>query len=418
MALTRSSVLHYWSARYGMNPRIGGRPAYARNSAAAFVSQEGEVDAAIVNTPRFDWETINLPNSQTERRKVLTLELARTNLNTLALGGWTVDGASITTGQSDPAWGTAAAKITYTGGNARIYSGASFGSNGVKAILLGIAPGNAAASTLRLFDVTATVTRCQVTVTWTNGVPSGVIVAGAGTIFPVRQLANGFYLFAFASNGVVSANVNRVEITPDNSSTGKFIYVYRPTFEDGPFATSFLDPATARATDICYWNFTPLPQALMLYVRFVEQGTVVLGSPLRLLSISSSAGANPELSIAVSSGFYSAYQNSMTSVLAAVPNIGDTVELVMLVQSGGNVQIIQSLNGAGVSSGSLSGASALPPAWSDQKLWLNSEGTVSFGATRFADVRLVKYADVVASTTQGIMDELRGFELGPNGDVL
>ena len=65
-----------------------------------------------------------------------------------------------------------------------------------------------------------------------------------------------------------------------------------------------------------------------------------------------------------------------------------------------------------------SGVQTLATAWSDTRLWLNSVGVIGVGANKFAEVKIVKYADVVASTAQGRMDELKNFELGPNADVL
>ena len=46
--------------------------------------------------------------------------------------------------------------------------------------------------------------------------------------------------------------------------------------------------------------------------------------------------------------------------------------------------------------------------------WLD----IGAGAGRYAEVKIVKYADVVGATAQARMDELRAFEIGASGEVL
>jgi hypothetical protein len=418
MALTKSSVLHYWSSRYGINPRIGGRPVFTRNGAGLFTTQEGELDTAIVNTPRFDWATLNLPNSLTERRKVLTLELARTNLVGADFSSWTVSNATVTPAQVDPAGGLAASLVTATVAGGSIRRAIAFTANESKGVSVRMRQGSAASSIFGIYSNTAAAWRAQITVTWTAGVPTLSVTAGAALLFPPRQMTGGYWDLEASAQGVVASDSNDTYVYPAAASTGT-VYAYLPQDENGIFATSPINGFSAsRAADSCYWNFPPTPQAMMGYARFVERGTILI-TGTRLLVICNAAGANPEFAAVLSSGgFYGAYQNGVSSFLAIAPTVGDTVEIATLLQSGGNVQAIQSINGAAVTSGSLSGASALPGAWSDAKLWANSEGAVNPGATGLAEAKLVKYADVVASTAQGIMDELRAFELGPNGDVL
>lgn len=416
--LSKSSVLHYWSSRYGINPRVGGRPVFSRNSAASFDTQEGEINQAIVNTPRFGWETVS-----GERRKVLTLELARTNLNTALLTAWSSDGASLTGSQADPAGGTAGVKVLQTGGNGRAYSGATFTGDGTKAVAIAVRAGDAAQSFALLYDVTAAAARHGVYITWTNGVPEVTTGSGGGTIFPVQPLMGGWYLISFSATGVVAANSNRVELSPDTSGTGKFMYAYKPNFENGPFATSLLDPSSTRATDSCYWNFPPVPQAKMVYVRFVEAGTKVGDSSMRVFQIGNAGDTGARFAIYADTDDYWIYHNNGSTAVSAggalvSPAIGDTVEHVAMLASDGKVRLIQSINGAAVGDTGASGTNSLPSAWADTRLWLNSAGTATPGSNKFAEGKFVKYADVVASTAQGIMDELRAFELGPNSEVL
>jgi hypothetical protein len=177
--------------------------------------------------------------------------------------------------------------------------------------------------------------------------------------------------------------------------------------------------SASRGPDSFYWSFPNVPQGMMIYLRFVERGGLALSA--RLLEISSSAGATPRFLVYGSSGLYTLTHDTGTPVSSApatAPAIGDTVELVPVRTPLGAVQLYQSINGAAVTSGALSSALALAAAWADTKLWLNSEGATAVGLNAFADLRVVKYADVVGVTAQAIMDELRSMELGPNGDLL
>jgi hypothetical protein len=102
--------------------------------------------------------------------------------------------------------------------------------------------------------------------------------------------------------------------------------------------------------------------------------------------------------------------------VAASP--GEVEELVADIQSDGKVQLHQSIGGAVVSSGALSAANALPAAWGDTRLYLNAIAAASAGQSDYAEVKIVKRADVVGATAADIMDELRAFELSASGEVI
>lgn len=396
MTLTRDSVLHYWSSRYGINPRIGGRPVFTRNSAGLFTTQEGEVDTAIVNTPRQDWATLNLPNSLTERRKVLTLELARSNAlvapSAFGNAAWAKVTMTIATGLPDPGGGTSACTLTAAGANSEVNQILATGSSIVRA--------NSA--WIRRRTGTGTVNLLK---------PEGAYVAVA--------LTSSWQRFVAVN---AAASVNRsaaIQIV----TNGDAIDVWLAQIDDGPFATSGIlaGSGASRAADSLYWNFPPVPQAMIGYNRFVESGSISTPDA-RGFEI----GANPSatarfLTRTVSVGSYDVFQQNGGVVTAAVPGtpvIGDTVEHVPILLSTGAVRLIQSINGAAVTDSGTSGALALAGAWSGTRLSLNGLDPTAIGCNQFAECKFVKYADVVASTAQGIMDELRAFELGPNSEVL
>lgn len=398
MTLARSSVLHYWSSRYGPLPVIGGKPTHARNSAGMVGDGRGELYDAIINTPRFSWET-DKSTSANERRAMLLLERGGTNQipfsADLSNAAWSKVTATITTGVRDPRGGTSACTVTATAASAQAYQLLAAGASIKRANALWVRrrTGTGAVSLFRSDGVgDAALT---LTTDWQR--------------FPATVPAASTARWV----GIILA------------TSGDAVDVWDGQQEDAPVISSeIVNPGaglTSRSADSFYWDFPPIPQGMMVYLRFVERGSVLSGG--YLLSLMSAANANPQFILYAPSGLYTAYHHNGTApvsaLVAVAPAVGDTVELVAQLTSAGIVNIIQSINGAAVTAGSASGANTLAGAWSDTKCWLNSAGIVGGqGLAAFADVRIVKYADVVGATGQAIMDELRAFELGPNGDLL
>lgn len=384
-------VLHEQQAanvllRYSPGDTITGE-SFTRSTTGPYINSTAGINTASINAKRDAHFPKGIGSVQS-----LLLEDARTNVNTSALSAWTSDGASITTGQADPAGGTVAVKITQTGGNSRILGpNAAFTGDGVKALQFGVLGGTSAASTILLRDTTASAVRVQVTVTWTAGVPSLSIVAGAGTLFPVVALSGGYYVIAFAANGVVAANANRVEISPDNSNTGKFITAYRPNIENASFPSSFLDASVTRGADSYSLPYTAPPSETSVYVKFVEGGTLLASGAV--VNLSALVNANPQFLLWAQGGFYqSRHHNGTTSVastLAVAPAFGDTVELLARLFGDGSVDVTQSINGAASTSATQSAALALPAAWSGQLAILNAAGGGSVGFIALQSLKIV-----------------------------
>ena len=399
MAITKASLLHGWNSRYGINPRIGGRPVFSRSTAARFLTQEGEVDTAIVNTPRLDWATLNLPNSRTERRQVLMLEMARTNnlvaASDFSNAAWVKTGCDVATGKPDPAGGSSACTLTSTGTGQALQT---------------LSDGVSAARTNSVWIRRRT------------GTGTVQVRDGANDSWVTRAVTPEWARYEVL-HAAAPGRVGGVKML----TIGDAVDVYCFVNEDGAFKTSEIESlaaAATRAADILYWVYLHAPQAMMAYVRFVERGTISTQAA-QVVDIGNAAGGDPLFSISRDgTGFYQVTHKPTSAITVqatlatATPAIGDTVELLAILNSTGSVEIIQSINGAAVTSAGPSSAAALQPAWMDTRLWLNSQGSNGVGAAGFADLKLVKYADVVASTAQGRMDELRALELGPNGDLL
>lgn len=153
-----------------------------------------------------------------------------------------------------------------------------------------------------------------------------------------------------------------------------------PVFASSPIPTGGAE--ATRAADVLPLPFPARPQAMTIYVRFVELGTALIADA-RVLEIGASPSARPRFVIGERLGFYRIFYqtdvSSVTSLLAVSPGLGDTVELLATLTANGEVQLSQSVNGAAATSAAQSSAVALPPAWSDSFLHVHSVGASSQG---------------------------------------
>lgn len=394
MALSAASCLHYWSSRYGHVPVIGGRPVHSRASTARLVDiasqQVVEVPAA---TPR-DTHRVTIDG---EERAALLLEMARTNivLQSRFIGNTSVwTGTNVTRTQDQVgADGTVngATKIVATAANATCLQTTTLASSAryQTAYVRRITGSGAIDMTT---DGGLTWVVIPVTADWTR------------VSIPTQTVTNPHVGFRIRTSGDAIA----VDFVQN---------------ENGTFATSPIvatSAATTRSADSLYWDFLADMQAMMIYCLFVEGGTASTTSS-RILQL---GGTTEQFLIFQDGalGTYKIYWDDSVSARSSVPGgavaVGDVVEILMVLQSNGAVQGIQSINRGAVSAGAESAALALPASLGTKKLWAGTSNAGDAGATSLAEVKIVKYADVVASTAQGRMDELRNFELGPNRELL
>lgn len=148
--------------------------------------------------------------------------------------------------------------------------------------------------------------------------------------------------------------------------------------------------ATAiRNADVLPFPFSARPQAMTIYLRFVEMGTIDSGSFTVVCNIG--GNVSPRIGIERDSSrrytlFFNLASGNTSSKLGTggAPSIGDTVELHATLTANGVVGLKQSVNGGAIEIGSVSPGLTLPAAWATQKLWLNSKisDTVGFNAFR------------------------------------
>jgi hypothetical protein len=415
MTLSRDSVLFGWSANHGLYPFVGGLPHFTQAGTPKYIDEQGVLRAAsAVNTPRFERASINGTS-----RRVLRLEKASNNI-VGDFGTWADAGATRTGGARDPAGGTAGYLLTATGAGGESYTFAAFTGNGTKSLEIAMKAGTAAKSRWRIYDSGAGVVRVIVEVTWTNGTPTLADITGGGsgiTLQTPRQLTDGFWLLSCTVGGIVAANTNQWSIYPAATAAGT-VYAYFPQAEDSPTPSSVITPLGARTADQHYYDLIgdgATPRALMLYTRFVERGASLVNNA-RVIQIGKADDTSPRFGLAMSIGFYCAfYSNGTTTTIAhlgALPSYGDTVELLGVLNADGSVAIYQSINGGAVTSATDATTATLSAAWSDTRLYVSGSTAQIQGNNDFADIKIVRYADVAGVTAQARMDELRAFTIG------
>ncbi len=148
-----------------------------------------------------------------------------------------------------------------------------------------------------------------------------------------------------------------------------------------------------RALESLSYTLNARPQAMSLYLRFIELGNAVADN-VRVLQIGE--GTNPQLRIDVSTTLYGIlHNNGNTTVngeLAASPSVGDICELVGQLNADGSVLLIQSINGAASSSTTVTAAATLASAWSSATLRLNGRntGSTNIAFTAYMNVVIVR----------------------------
>lgn len=314
------------------------------------------------------------------------LEAARTNLVSSDNfdSGWTSGGSPVITASiSDPAGGTGAYRIADddAGVAESKYLNTTFTGNAVKSVVFVVReatmPGSGAQH-LTLHDATAVTDRLRLAISaWSSGAPT--VAAEVGTYLGKRYVGNGYWALYGQSTSITAANTNRPVIIPAGTAgqTGS-IDVYRVNAYNATYPPwGILDASEAQAVETLYAPYTAAPQAMSVYVKFIEAGTIGLSNGT-ILYVGDSASSDARLMIqrggsAVYAGTHDPGTAS-TSTLAAGPSWGDTVELLLTLASDGTPILSQSLNGATATTGTGQTAQALAYSWSGQRIYVGSEG--------------------------------------------
>lgn len=221
----------------------------------------------------------------------------------------------------------------------------------------------------------------------------------------ITAYPDGWYRWELAVNILTGANTAQAAIgiaTGDGitSYTGdgaSGIYVWGIQYEaNQPFASSYIKTegtTVTRAADSLSLPFTPAPQAMTAYSRFVEGADGNIGS-IRILQISDAADANPRLLIYRNDdlGYRGHHQTTDLVGISGLPLAaqGQFCESRLVLHGDGSVHLHQSLDGAAEAAGDRSAAVPFASAWSGQLLWLGSVGSSSAGFNAFTHVCIAR----------------------------
>lgn len=270
-----------------------------------------------------------------------------------------------------------------------------------KAVSIFVAPGTsqaASGSEIHLFDNTASAYRLRAGLTWASGVPS--LTMTTGTYLGAIKLDNGVYRLLFQSTAVTAANTNRVQVFPASTSGEQGdLYAGGVQVEDalapGPYIATTTVTVTRNA-DLLSLPFNALPQAMSVYVRFVELGNIYeTGTNNRVLEIEGTS-TNPRFLIAWNTAHYgvqwfNAAGSTVSAAAATNPVIGDVVELLAVLQSDGSVYLTQAINGGAATTTATSSTLALGPSWgTTPKLYVGSENGSATGTMGFLNGAMLR----------------------------
>lgn len=327
---------------------------FERPSDATTIDRSGILRTAGPDVPRVTWRG-GVPH--------LLVEGAGTNVipgNRQQFEGWTmVGGAAVTITQGQTIQPTASAPGSPEGAATRIQT--SGGTSTIKYLIsAGSRPGSQAeAHSVLIYNQGANAVQVN-----TNG-GGGTVTVEPGETAYVQTSTD-----ASASTGETQLQLRATDAAHDLD-----FLAYGPQVEISPVATSYT-PDT-RATDLVRSPWHHPPQAMTIYLRFVELGAVLAADTRALLQIGT-GGQAPRLLIAQSGGT-GAYRvlhlgagATVTSTLTTAPGLLDQVELVVHVYDDGSVQIEQAINGELVQSRPRSSAIGLSHAWSDSVLGLSN----------------------------------------------
>jgi hypothetical protein len=162
----------------------------------------------------------------------------------------------------------------------------------------------------------------------------------------------------------------------DDSSS---IYGGYLQLEEASFASSYTSTTTAAVTrnvDTLYADFSHAPEAMTLYFKFVEQGSVFgTGGLFNLGANAIGTGAYLSAHATGTERYNVRHRNGTAEVLATLssgPSLGDVVEIRVALNADGSLTVGQVINDGAETTAGPTAANALPDAWSAGRLYLNS----------------------------------------------
>lgn len=227
-------------------------------------------------------------------------------------------------------------------------------------------------------------------------------VAGSGVVIfsQITPLVNGYYMVQMygtvdnATTAIVDQNYlmsgSSTSYTGDGAS-GMFVWGCVAT--DNTPAGVYWGTGASRSAASLSFPFPHKPQAMFIFVDFIEQGSAYIAAAARgVLSIvdSPNAANGPALLGSGSNGYRAdngCVVNSLSEITSQVPVAGDRVQLLSIIRSDGSVQLRESINLAADLVGAQSAVGTFLSAFAGP-LWIGALGTTNVGENAHIQVKI------------------------------
>tara|TARA_Y100000593_G_scaffold88497_1_gene170918 strand:+ start:5132 stop:6364 length:1233 start_codon:yes stop_codon:yes gene_type:complete len=364
-----------------------------------YVGGSGRVVKADANIPRVSWND-GTPSLLIE--KSFTNLVSSDNFDS----GWSDEGGAPTVAATtDPAGGSTAYSITDSDGSAARGKKltCSFTDDGTKGIVFVVRDRTAPGSGGQQIGVKEGSTwRMLLTITWSNGVPS--VTATNGTYLGQRYVGNGYYAIYGAAPSVDASETNTIQLFPaaTASQTGAFD-VYRVNAYNAvvpPY--SIFDTGVTSETETFYADFVAPPQAMTVYAKFQDAGTLA-SSTQGIVHIGGS-GATTGARFQILSPSASAYgvlhgngvDASITANITSSAVWANVVELRGVLNADGSILIGQSLDSGTETTNSTATIRSLASAWNDSRIYIGSRGAATQGVGVYQAVKVARGVKTMA----------------------
>lgn len=329
--------------------RLDPRLTFARGSNGTYTDAQGILRTAASGVPRFTYDPI------TGESLGLLIEESSVNIclysEDMTGAGWGTSTTSVTANAAVAPDGTTTGDLlTATSGtsSSRLRT-VTFTGDGEKAMSVYLKAGTSTRNQILLYDNTASTGRHYINVTWTAGVPALTTAVGAGTLFPVESVGNGWYRISFSATGVVAANANVFGFIPDPLVGTGTVYVWGAQVENLNIPTSYIKTEAStvtRSEDTCVMTGT----AFSAWYRAGE-GTLVAEG--RLSSAGTGVtGPGPVLACLVGANVNDLIEVSRNSS-------GDRTNAAVIINTSGSAVFNPSTFGSGTFSTTQRGRAAL-----------------------------------------------------------
>ena len=247
-----------------------------------------------------------------------------------AASGWTVAGTTVPADNQGPFAGVPFTRFSVVTGGA-VSRAVTLTGNGPKVVGWLLKADGSGVSVHAFNDTTASVNRARITATWVAGVLTGV-TATTGTVRATQRLADGAYWVTVRTADCIAANAHAVFATDLSGATIPSVLVAGVTVSD---ATDLAVPYGQTAADTLRWPYLATGRtALTAYHDCVPLGSITDGSTLWGIGSTSTANAEPRLSVAVRSGAVVPIYRATTGVALFRFAAGDSLAASTFARTG------------------------------------------------------------------------------------